>query len=58
MRLFNIFVVCNLVFSRGGISMKTLTSALEKVLADTYALFLKTQNYHWNIEGCCFKENH
>ena len=38
--------------------MKTLTGALEKVLADTYALFLKTQNYHWNIEGCCFKENH
>lgn len=38
--------------------MKTLASALEKVLADTYALFLKTQNYHWNIEGCCFKENH
>lgn len=38
--------------------MSTLTGALEKVLADTYALFLKTQNYHWNIEGCCFKENH
>lgn len=38
--------------------MKTLINALEKVLADTYALFLKTQNYHWNVEGCCFKENH
>lgn len=38
--------------------MKSLVSALEKVLADTYALFLKTQNYHWNVEGCCFKENH
>lgn len=38
--------------------MKNLVGALEKVLADTYALFLKTQNYHWNVEGCCFKENH
>lgn len=38
--------------------MKNLANALELVLADTYALFLKTQNYHWNVEGCCFKENH
>lgn len=38
--------------------MRMLVNALEKVLADTYALFLKTQSYHWNVEGCCFKENH
>ncbi|MEM9243223.1 MAG: DNA starvation/stationary phase protection protein [Pseudomonadota bacterium] len=24
---------------------------LKIVLADTYALYLKTQNYHWNVEG-------
>ncbi|MCR9072165.1 MAG: DNA starvation/stationary phase protection protein [Alphaproteobacteria bacterium] len=26
-------------------------AALEQALADTYALALKTQNYHWNVEG-------
>lgn len=24
---------------------------LRKVLADTYMLYLKTQNFHWNVEG-------
>lgn len=37
---------------------KALIKALEKVLADSYALFLKTQNYHWNIEGKNFRELH
>ena len=36
----------------------SLVKSLEIVLADTYALYLKTQNYHWNVEGCCFKELH
>ena len=38
--------------------MTSLVKSLEIVLADTYALYLKTQNYHWNVEGCCFKELH
>lgn len=25
--------------------------ALSKVLADTFALYLKTHNFHWNVEG-------
>lgn len=36
----------------------SLVKSLELVLADTYALYLKTQNYHWNIEGPRFKELH
>ncbi len=32
-------------------SRRRIAEALEKVLADTYALFLKTQNYHWNVTG-------
>jgi len=28
-----------------------VVAALEKALADTYALALKTQNYHWNVRG-------
>ena len=35
-----------------------LVKELEQVLADTYALYLKTQNYHWNIEGKRFRELH
>ncbi len=37
---------------------KRLSDALEKVLADTYALFLKTQNYHWNVVGPEFNDLH
>ena len=31
---------------------------LEKALADTYALVVKTQNYHWNVVGENFKPLH
>ena len=35
-----------------------LIKALEVVLADSYALALKTQNYHWNVEGPNFAALH
>jgi starvation-inducible DNA-binding protein len=28
-----------------------LVEALKAILADQYALYLKTQNYHWNVVG-------
>jgi len=31
--------------------MEELVLKMEKVLADSYALYLKTQNYHWNVEA-------
>ncbi len=31
---------------------------LEKLLADSYVLSLKTQNYHWNVVGENFKSLH
>jgi len=31
---------------------------LEKVLANSYVLYLKTQNYHWNVVGENFKSLH
>lgn len=37
---------------------KSLAKSLEHVLADTYAIFLKTQNYHWNVEGAHFRSLH
>lgn len=37
-----------------GLSQKDLdgvADGLKEVLADTYALYLKTQNFHWNVNG-------
>lgn len=39
-------------------SNKPVTEALKKLLADTYGLMLKTQNYHWNVEGPQFNGLH
>ncbi len=32
--------------------------SLQQVLIDTYALYLKTQNYHWNVRGPWFHSLH
>lgn len=37
---------------------KPVTDALKAALADTYTLQLKTQNYHWNVEGTHFRSLH
>lgn len=39
-------------------SNTTVTDALKTVLADSYALYLKTHNYHWNVEGPNFRSLH
>jgi starvation-inducible DNA-binding protein len=33
---------------------KTVVDALSGVLADTYTLYLKTHNFHWNVTGPSF----
>ena len=33
---------------------KTVVEALSGVLADTYTLYLKTHNFHWNVTGPSF----
>ncbi|MBP3194714.1 MAG: DNA starvation/stationary phase protection protein [Cardiobacteriaceae bacterium] len=35
-----------------------LVEALHKLLADTYALYIKTQNYHWNVVDANFYSLH
>ena len=35
-----------------------LIAQLEVLLADTYAIYLKTQNYHWHVTGPQFKALH
>ncbi len=37
---------------------QNVVQQLEQVLADTYALYLKTQNAHWNVTGPMFKPLH
>lgn len=39
-------------------SNNPVAEALKNVLADSYTLYLKTQNYHWNVEGPHFKPLH
>jgi len=34
---------------------KTVADGLSKLLADTYTLYLKTHNFHWNVEGPMFE---
>ena len=44
-----------------GISDKhreKIAGGLSRVLADTYSLYLKTHNFHWNVEGPMFNTLH
>lgn len=38
--------------------MSQLGDAVKVALADTFAMYLKTHNYHWNVEGEDFFEYH
>ncbi len=35
-----------------------IASGLSQLLADSYTLYLKTHNYHWNVEGPLFNTLH
>lgn len=37
---------------------KSIAEGLSLVLADTYTLYLKTHNYHWNVTGPLFNTLH
>ena len=37
---------------------KSVCRGLNKLLADSYLLYLKTQNYHWNVTGKMFRSLH
>ena len=39
-------------------SRATIATDLSQLLADTYALYLKSQNYHWNVTGPMFRALH
>lgn len=35
-----------------------IAAGLSRVLADTYTLYLKTHNFHWNVTGPMFQTLH
>jgi starvation-inducible DNA-binding protein len=37
---------------------KEIADGLSRVLADTYTLYLKTHNFHWNVTGPMFQTLH
>ncbi len=37
---------------------KAIADGLSRVLADSYTLYLKTHNYHWNVTGPMFNTLH
>ncbi len=37
---------------------RAITDGLARLLADTYTLYLKTHNYHWNVVGPMFQTLH
>jgi starvation-inducible DNA-binding protein len=37
---------------------KAIADGLSRLLADSYTLYLKTHNFHWNVEGPMFQTLH
>jgi starvation-inducible DNA-binding protein len=42
----------------GANATKDLSGALNALLADTFALYLKTKNFHWHMSGPHFRDYH
>ena len=42
----------------GANATKDLTGGLNILLADVYALYLKTKNFHWHVSGPHFRDYH
>jgi starvation-inducible DNA-binding protein len=39
-------------------AVKAVSEALNIILADSYALYLKTKNFHWHVSGPHFRDYH
>jgi starvation-inducible DNA-binding protein len=42
----------------GKSERKAIVKGLSRLLADTYTLYLKTHNFHWNVTGPHFNDLH
>src|SRR5262249_41277734 len=41
-----------------GEALREISGALNAVLADVFALYLKTKNFHWHLSGPHFRDYH
>ncbi|MEZ5763910.1 MAG: DNA starvation/stationary phase protection protein [Xanthobacteraceae bacterium] len=39
-------------------AVEQISTALNSILADSFALFLKTKNFHWHVSGPHFRDYH
>ena len=39
-------------------AVKDIAGAMNAILADTFALYMKTKNFHWHISGPHFRDYH
>jgi starvation-inducible DNA-binding protein len=44
--------------SLGANATKDITAAMNALLADMFALYLKTKNFHWHVSGPHFRDYH
>lgn len=42
----------------GSNATKDISGALNAILADTFALYMKTKNFHWHVSGPHFRDYH
>lgn len=42
----------------GDNAVKDIEAALNALLADTFALYFKTKNFHWHVSGPHFRDYH
>ena len=42
----------------GANATKDISAALNAILADTFALYMKTKNFHWHVSGPHFRDYH
>jgi len=42
----------------GANATRDISAALNKLLADVFALYLKTKNFHWHMSGSHFRDYH
>ena len=42
----------------GANATKDISAALNGILADTFALYVKTKNFHWHVSGPHFRDYH
>jgi starvation-inducible DNA-binding protein len=41
-----------------GEAVREISAALNAILADSFALYLKTKNFHWHVSGPHFRDYH